>query len=258
MLKNKFKFVYLLLIGAVSIGMQSCSDDDDEDENMPITTQTTIDFEDLEVDSKGYWIGDTTGIASEGQWGATDYKGSFSTKTTTFENTLSVSSYGQSWMGFGYSTLADSTVDGVYTNEMYVYGKSGANGSKTFAVAFSDNATITFDKAVNLKNVKVNNSTYTYKVIRDGNAYTDGPFKKGSWFSVTFTGFDANGKKAGETTYYLADYRNGKSFICKDWTQVDLSGLKGVKKVVLTFDGSDKGDYGLNTPTYVCLDNLVF
>ena len=257
MLKNKFKFVYLLLIGAVSIGMQSCSDDDDEDENMPITTQTTIDFEDLEVDSKGYWIGDTTGIASEGQWGATDYKGSFSTKTTTFENTLSVSSYGQSWMGFGYSTLADSTVDGVYTNEMYVYGTSGANGSKTFAIAYADSATITFDKATDLKSVMVNNSTYAYKVIRDGNEFST-KFAKGAWFAVNFTGFDANGKKVGETTYYLADFRNKKTFICGEWTKVDLSALKGVKKVVLTYDGSDKGSYGLNTPTYVCLDNIVF
>ncbi|MCR5569096.1 MAG: DUF4465 domain-containing protein [Paludibacteraceae bacterium] len=253
MLKNKNKFVYLLLISAVSFGMQSCSDDDDDDDNNIATNTNVIDFEELKVDEKGYWQGDTTGTAKQNSWGGIEYTGGFTTKSANFENI-----YGSGyWSGFAYSTLADSTVAGEYTNDMYVYGTSGAKGSKTFAIAYSDNATVTFEKETSLKTVYVNNSTYTYKVIRDGNAYSE-KFADGSWFSVTFTGYDATDKKVGEQTFYLADYRNGKKYICKDWTAVDLSALKGVKKVVLTYDGSDKGSYGLNTPTYVCLDNIVF
>ncbi len=257
MLSNKIKFTYLLLTGAVTIGMVSCNDDDDDDVIVEPNTEK-IDFEDITVGSEGYWSGDKTGVESPGEWGATNYTGSFTSNTASFENIFSISEYGTSWKGFAYSTLADTSVKGIYENDMYLYGNSGANGSKTFAVAFSDSATITFEKEVNLYNVQVNNNTYTYKVIRDGNAYTDGPFKEGSWFTVKFTGFNEDGEKVGEQTFYLADYRKGKTYICQNWTNVNLTKIKGAKKLVLTFDGSDKGSFGLNTPSYVCIDNLAY
>lgn len=250
MFKNKFKFVYLLLIGAVCINLTSCDDEDDKDTRV-------VNFEDLKVDSTGYWKGDTTGTSNVGQYG-TDYSGQFTSGSVSFANTYTYSSYGASWRGFGYSTLADTSVTADYTNEMYAYGNSGAANSKTFAIAFSDGATITFDKAVDLKKVNVLNTTYAYKVIRDGNAYTDGPFKAGSWFTVTFTGYNEQQQEVGTTTFFLADYRDGKTYICDSWENADLSALKGVKTVKLTFDGSDKGQWGLNTPTYVCIDNLEF
>lgn len=252
MTKKEMKLAYLLLLGALSFGATSCSDDDDNDENV-----NTVTFEDLKVDESGYWKGDTTGVSSPGSWGATNYAGQFTTNGATFENTFSKYPTMTSWTGFGYSTLADTSVAGNFDNEMYLYGKSGANNSKTFAIAFSDGATFTFNETVSLKSVQVNNNTYTYKVIRDGNEYSTA-FDNGSWFSVTFTGYDANDSEVASKTYYLADFRDGKKYICEKWETVDLSAFDGVKSVKLKFEGSDANEYGLLTPTYVCIDNLQY
>lgn len=246
----KHRFSYLLLVAAVSFGATACSDDDDDNDDQ--TSRVT--FEDLKVDEEGFWKGDTLGNKVEGMYG-TDYNQQFTSGTVKFDNTYTAEY--SSWKGFGYSQLADSTVEGTYLNDMYVYGTAGAANSKTFAVAYSDGATITFPSEVDLESVMVNNSTYTYKVIRDGNGYSTA-FKDGDWFNVIFTGYDEDGREVGNTQYLLADFRDGKNYICKEWTKVDLSVLKNAKVIKLTFDGTDRGDWGLNTPTYVCIDNLEF
>ena len=38
----------------------------------------------------------------------------------------------------------------------------------------------------------------------------------------------------------------------------DISSLGIVNKIIITFDSSDKDEYGILTPTYVCIDNLVY
>ena len=56
--------------------------------------------------------------------------------------------------------------------------------------------------------------------------------------------------------FYLADFRDGKSEIVKDWQYCDLSALGQVSKVSFTLTSSDNGDYGMNTPAYFCLDQF--
>ena len=48
-----------------------------------------------------------------------------------------------------------------------------------------------------------------------------------------------------------------KNFICSEWTSVNLAPLGEVSTVKISFDSSDKTGEYINTPTYVCLDNLV-
>lgn len=246
---KKIKFSCMLLLASISILTSSCDKDDDSESSVTVT------FEDIQLGAKGFWAGDTTGTASVGMYG-TDYNGHFTIKEGTFHNTYTVSDYGSSWKGFGLSSLADTSVDGKYQNEMYVFDKSGADGSKQFAIAYS-NATVDFSSPVSLKSVMVNNSTYTYKVIKNGNEYSTA-FTKDSWFKVTFKGFDKEGKEVGTVDVLLADYMNGKNEICNAWKKVDLSSISNASKITISFDGTDKGDWGLNTPSYVCLDNLVF
>ena len=59
--------------------------------------------------------------------------------------------------------------------------------------------------------------------------------------------------------FYLADMRDASSaehFILSSWEWMDLRSLGKVKSITLDFDSSDKGTYGVNTPTYLCLDNF--
>ena len=109
--------------------------------------------------------------------------------------------------------------------------------------------------------VKVANSTYTYWAIKTGD---DGfgscrAYKDGDWFKVTFTGYNACGENVGSVDYYLADFRDGKSFIEESWAYVDLTSLgKCVYKICISFSGTDIGDYGLNTPTYCVIDEIDY
>jgi hypothetical protein len=40
------------------------------------------------------------------------------------------------------------------------------------------------------------------------------------------------------------------------WTYFDLSALGNVTRVEFNIEGNDSGAYGLNTPAYVCMDNV--
>ncbi len=226
------------------------------------TTETVlVTFEDVALDENGIWNGsDLSGDSvSEESWGSviTNYYGSFQSENCTFPNVYTQE--WASWKGAACSNHVDSTTVG-YANQYSVYAATGAAGSEQFGVMFDQNATIEVANVesmpVTIKSIALTNSTYVYRTL----AYAENGgkvFVDGDYFKVTITG------KNGETTtgavdYFLADYRAGKTFINKAWETVDISSLGEVTELVFTFDGTDKGDYGLNTPAYVAIDNIVF
>ena len=46
------------------------------------------------------------------------------------------------------------------------------------------------------------------------------------------------------------------SYIIKDWTSIDLSSLGVADSISFTVASSDIGQFGINTPTYICIDNV--
>ena len=137
-----------------------------------------------------------------------------------------------------------------------MYSKGGANGSKQFAVAYVAEEVSNFQfqdgMEKTIQSVMVNNSTYTYLSLRNGDKFSEA-FETDDWFKLTFTGYNAKGNKTGVKEFYLADFRNGKIYICSDWTKVELSSLGNVNKIEISLSSSDKG-----TPSYVCIDDLVY
>jgi hypothetical protein len=66
-------------------------------------------------------------------------------------------------------------------------------------------------------------------------------------------------EEIGSVDYYLADFRDGKSFIEESWAWVDLTSLgRYVYRVEISFSGTDVGEYGLNTPTYCAIDDIIY
>ena len=43
----------------------------------------------------------------------------------------------------------------------------------------------------------------------------------------------------------------------KDWQWLDLSSLGTVKSITFTLSSSRTGDFGMNTPNYVCIDDVT-
>jgi hypothetical protein len=116
-----------------------------------------------------------------------------------------------------------------------------------------------------VKSVDVCNNTYAALSMKNGDSYckkfggTTG--SDPDWYSVTLNGYDKNGQKVGSVTCYLADFRfadSSKDFIVNKWTTIDLSSLGKIHQLAFEFGSSDSGAYGINTPTYVCLDNIRY
>ena len=107
-----------------------------------------------------------------------------------------------------------------------------------------------------MKGVWVNNSTYAALVMRDGNRFAR-KFESGDWFKLTIAGY-ADDELRDSVDFFLADFRDGKTFICNEWTRVDLLPLKGVNRLDFTIDSSDKTQEWINTPTYACIDDLAY
>lgn len=172
-----------------------------------------------------------------------------------------------------------------YENQCSVYnvesvdGKNngaGAAGSNSFLIAFGycDNNSMsecsrmyfTNKAEYPLRSVSLCNTSYTYGTMMNKNPYGSTPDKNlkeaEGWFKVEFFGFDANGNPTNNgnpVEFYLADYRPLSATYTEaidKWTACDLSALGKVNSVSINFKGSDTGAYGLNTPAYVCLDNL--
>ena len=58
----------------------------------------------------------------------------------------------------------------------------------------------------------------------------------------------------------LADFRfsdDGLDSILEEWVFLDLSGLGAVRELHFGFESSDVGVFGINTPTYFAIDDLV-
>ena len=178
-----------------------------------------ITFEDVALNSNGYWNGsDTSGVHStfEAWWGGTvnEYTGYFVSGILHCHNVFDDYGYGStSWKGMACSNHTDKDSIG-YGNQYSVYASSGANGSAKFAVLNGDSARCSFTYPVRVNSLMINNSTYAYLTMKYG---TDGTgvarkFVAGDYFRVTIVGINANGAVTDSIHVYLADLRDGKSW----------------------------------------------
>lgn len=238
--KNLFFVIIIVLITLVS-----CDDSDKE-------TICVIDFEDVLLDNNGLKNGsDLSGNLKNG-----NYYNEIQSGTVKLLNIYSKSEWGDYWTGFSVSSKADITTSG-YLNQYSTIAGKGADNSVNFALAY-DSATIILPYIINYqkpKSMMVTNSTFTYFDIKNGSNYSK-KFENGDWFKVIIKG--AFQEKITQTVeFYLADFRNGKSSIIDKWEKIDISSLGTVEKITISFDSSDKNIYGVRTPKYVCIDNIV-
>lgn len=217
-----------------------------------------IDFSDLTLAASSYHDGGP----STNSAGWTSGGAAFSNSVTNWGG----SSY--SWAGFAYSNTSDTATAG-FGNQYSAYSlttpNSGVYGVAYYS-AYDPAPAIAFATAVAPQSVLLTNNTYAALDILHGSDFAKkfggATGDDADWFSVTFTGYDAGDAVTGSVTFYLADYRfedNDLDYVVSDWTEVDLTGLgAGVSSIKLGFASSDVGMFGINTPTYVALDDLTF
>mgnify|MGYP001482884011 CR=1 FL=1 len=231
------KKILLSLMLVVGFVLVSCNKDNE-------TKTTVVNFEDVTLGNAGYWNG-------------SDGSGYFTSNAIRFNNTYNAS-WG-TWSGFACSSLTDSATVG-WNNQYSVSAGIGASSSAKFGLVYGDGnfvcpANINGNYAI--KSLMVTNSTYAYKDMLNGSDYSKKFSTAGNdWFKVTVTGYLSKAK-TGSVDYYLADFRNGKSFLSKSWVKLDVSALGKVDSVTFSFASCDTGEFGINTPTYACVDDIV-
>lgn len=194
--------------------------------------------------------------------------GAFDLGAVSLPHAFTESQFGVSWSGWAISNRTDTT-DGSFNNDQSAVTGVGNDGSDNYAVAFGSTRidvpaiTTAGGGRQAVLEAYVTNTTYAARVIRDGNQFSK---KFGGvtgadpdFFAVTFNGY-AEGRLTDSVRVFLADYRAddpAEDFILDEWRAVDLSVLGPVDSILLSFAGTDVGDFGLNTPAYVAVDDLT-
>lgn len=220
--------------------------------NITVQALHIVTFEEykLEKDTANYGQGGTTLFTSKG---------------THFPVTYTGTANGIAWDGFAVSTGTIKTE----SNSKIRYSAYVATTTSTsnhFMVYHQPTSAqpvqIQFEEGVNrsLKSVEVANTAYLYYVIKSGkDVGTKFGEGRADWFTLTAIGYDANNNKTGETSVFLADYRDPiktKRYMVEKWTKISLESLGAVNKIEFVLTSSDSNESGMVTPGYFCFDNL--
>ncbi len=219
-----------------------------------------IDFEDVTLPAQGFAYGGP-GSADDGVPQAV----SLPSGSTAFVTTITRWSPDEWWSGFAFSNLGDTSTPG-WTNQYSSFAGGGFGGSGNFAVAnlqpYDPDPLIVLPEGMKPVSLRLVNTTYTALTMRDGDIhnFSLGQYHAGDYLSVTFSGHsaaDGTGTTTGSATFLLADFQNGNSTIVDTWTEFTLASLGDARSISIGFASSDVGEFGINTPTYVAIDNLT-
>ena len=220
------------------------------------TQAAVISFDELDPGSQGYWNG--TPPEEPGTVSTT-----FTSGTASFGN--SVTNWGggfNSWSGFVYSNLGDTTTAG-FENQYSSAAGGGVGGTGNFVMASGDSQigvegpTITLSGLTDMTGLGAcfTNATYAALSVRDGDGFSQ-PFGDSDYLKLTIHGY--NGATAtGTVDFYLADFRDGASDIVNNWRWVNLTALGTVDKLTFSFDSNDQSFGYINKPAYFAMDNLL-
>ncbi len=230
----KSKRLFSIAIAISVFVMYSCEKED--------VKKDKVTFEDFSLDSSGVYIGK-------------DQSGGFTEGNAHFKTNYSMVDEFEFWSGFAVSNHTDATTPG-FVNQFSAVAGSGADQSEKYVVLYSSGKdTIEFLVPEKITNISFCNSTYTYYAIKDGTQFSE-KFGEGDFFNLIIELFDESKRDLARITLQLADFTDGNELIGNVWTDVDLSQAGYVKYVVFSFESSDVGEFGINTPTYVCIDNI--
>jgi len=246
---KKYCLLSILAISAVLV-ISSCGKEE------PVIKTDTISFEEILLNEDGYNNG-------------SDGSGGFTIGNAIFKTSFN-SDWG-SWSGFAVSNHID-TITQDYSNQYSSIAGSGAGKSEKYVILYSSFAanykdaadTIGFVHPALITNIAISNSAYAYYTMKEGNQFSK---KFGGalgndpdYFYLYLSVVNDKGIRRNMNPIPLADFTfddNSLDYISKEWEYYDLSDAGYIKYLIFSFDSSDKTESYLNTPTYVCIDNIV-
>lgn len=242
---KKQLFYFTLLF---SLLLVSCQND-------PVLNTVTMSLENKLSEPNSEWVGDKSGAEIKGDHGST-WKNQFSGSDNffVFDNYFTDGF----WGGFMYTNKTDVTTGSSENNSAITGG--GKNGKVYLTANSSDYspAVISFKdgKAYMFTGFYVTNATYAYKSMQNGDGFAK-KFAEGDWFKLEIFGNTEQGADTQPVEVYLSDFRNGKKEMLNTWKWVNLEPLGEVKSLHFRLSSSDNGQFGMNTPSYFCIDGVT-
>ncbi len=210
-------------------------------------------------------------LAQGTAYSGADGAGGFTSGGAFFNNTFTDFGGGfTAYSGWFRSNLGDTTTPG-FLNQFSAFPGSGAGGSAHFAGASAfapGDAFIDLPDGFDAVSGRFTNTTYAALSMLQGDQFAKkfgGPSGLDpDFFRLTITGYaglGATGATVGAAVeFLLADYTapgTADDYVVADWRFVDLAGLAGARSLGFTLDSTDNGLFGMNTPAYFALDDLV-
>lgn len=175
--------------------------------------------------------------------------------------------------GLALSNYYNSSIeDGGYLTQLEVYSESdhgGANGSDNFLMSYGYNdvvqTAVSYDSRpyignmygdFTIESLYVNNSTYLLHSVGFGDQFNTAADENTQVMFVLEGYRDAEEEEsAGSVVFYLV--KDGVPVT--EWTKVDCSALGKCDhfRVNITASEDQSGEYGLNVPAYVAIDDIV-
>ncbi|NLA23965.1 MAG: DUF4465 domain-containing protein [Bacteroidales bacterium] len=217
-----------------------------------VKAQQNVDFEELVLEPESHWNG-------------ADNSGFFISKGWKFINEYD-DLYG-SWMGWSYTNETDNETND-WSNEFSSASGTGVMNSENYATAYvgsdwmnnyepipcvimrEDNQAVEmFGTFISLN---ANSSLY----MANNDFYSDNKH----YLKLIVTAQESETQTDVITReFILADYRFSNpenNFKFDDWQFIDLSWAASAYKLEFFLETSDAGDWGINTPSYFCIDNF--
>jgi hypothetical protein len=254
---NKF-FALAAIACGFALSFTSCSKEDNP-APVPAKQTVTIGFENATLNNLGFWCGEVNDNGVDNGWGGMAYPCIYKEAGAEFNTTFS----GYYWSGYAISNRTEtgfSFGDGSYSPEGMpdqfnnVTGK--AHGGNNFCIVQTYGESIEFGTAVTIKGFWYTNSSYTADAYVNGDGMSPGKFEADDWFKCVLYPTPAEGLGGARYELYLAkdgDY-------VKEWKYCDLSDVdafKNIKSVSFNFEGTKANDWGVTTPAYICIDDVV-
>ena len=260
---NRFFGLAAIACGAV-LAMSSCTGIEDTpvipepqpepQPEVPEVVKATIGFENASLNADGIWCGDETGEKFD-SYGSEGFACSYKEDIATFP--VKWTPAWASWSGYGASNRTETTfaAETMFTDQFNnVTGT--AHGGNNFMVLYTFGEEITFDKPVTVKGFWYTNDAWTVDAILNGDGMSPGKFEADDQLLCMVYPY-RDGSLIDDAYLEIPLAKDGD--YVKEWQYCDLSNLKEFQNITslsFTFEGTKKNDYGLTTPSYICIDDI--
>ena len=247
------------IVCGMALSMTSCNNGNNDNpilpEPAPETVKAVLGFEGATLNADGYWCGDKNGKKYD-SYGSEAFACSYKEGIATFPVNF-IPSW-SSWTGFAVSNRTATTYDAkTMTPDQFNNITGKAHGGKNFMVVYTYGEQITFDKPVKVKGFWYTNEAWTVDAILNGDGMSPGKFEKKDFLTCVIYPTPAEEGLMSGARLEVSLAKDGD--YVKEWKYCDLSDVTAfhnIKALSFGFEGSKKNDYGLTTPTYICIDDI--